>query len=60
MVYPVRVIRRARRKSPPHFPVTGYCYDGLYIVVQHWVAPSELDGPLVFRFVLEESDGGTR
>jgi len=53
---PVRVIRGAHRRSP-YAPATGYRYDGLYTVVEHWSEPS-VDGPLVWRFVLEKADGG--
>jgi hypothetical protein len=54
---PVRVIRGAHRGSP-RAPATGYRYDGLYAVSEHWSEPS-VNGPLVWRFVLEKADGGT-
>lgn len=53
---PVRVIRGAHRGSA-FAPAAGYRYDGLYIVREHWSQPS-MDGPLVWRFVLEKADGG--
>jgi putative restriction endonuclease len=53
---PVRVIRGAHRGSL-YAPTTGYRYDGLFTVIEHWSEPS-VDGPLVWRFVLEKADGG--
>lgn len=56
--FPVRVIRGwegDQQFSPP----TGYRYDGLFVVTQHWRGKSQ-DGPLIWRYVLERSDGGAR
>jgi putative restriction endonuclease len=53
---PVRVIRGAGG-DPKYSPKQGLRYDGLYVVTQHWQEPS-VDGPLIWRFVLEKSDGG--
>jgi putative restriction endonuclease len=53
---PVRVIRGAAG-DPKYSPKEGLRYDGLYIVTQHWQEPS-VDGPLIWRYVLEKSDGG--
>lgn len=53
---PVRVIRGAGG-DPNYSPKQGLRYDGLYVVTQHWQEPS-VDGPLIWRFVLEKSDGG--
>jgi putative restriction endonuclease len=49
---PVRVIRGAGG-DPEHSPATGYTYCGLYTVTEHWQERS-LDGPLIWRFALEE------
>lgn len=54
---PVRVIRGAAGDKA-FSPTTGYRYDGLYIVRNHWVQPSK-DGPLIYRYVLEKADGST-
>lgn len=54
---PVRVIRGAGGDKK-YSPRSGYRYDGLYVVRSHWVVPSH-DGPLIYRFVLEKTDGGT-
>lgn len=53
---PVRVIRGAGG-DPKHSPTSGYRYDGLFVVTQHWQEPS-VDGPLVWRFILEKIEGG--
>lgn len=53
---PVRVIRGAGGDKA-HSPTKGYRYDGLFFVTQHWSQPS-LDGPLIYRYVLERSEGG--
>ncbi|OCI31071.1 YDG/SRA domain protein [Oerskovia enterophila] len=55
---PVRVIRGAGGDKT-HSPTSGYRYDGLYIVRNHWVQPSN-DGPLIYRYVLEMADGSKR
>ncbi|MGW2092087.1 YDG/SRA domain-containing protein [Promicromonospora sukumoe] len=55
---PVRVIRGADG-DPAHSPKHGLRYDGLYVVTQHWQEPS-VDGPLIWRYVLEKSDGGEK
>jgi putative restriction endonuclease len=47
---PVRVIRGAELDSP-YAPATGYRYDGLYIVEEHWVEPGR-SGFLVWRYRL--------
>lgn len=52
---PVRVIRGATGDS--HAPATGYRYDGLYTVSRHWQDTS-VDGPRIWRYVLEKADGG--
>jgi putative restriction endonuclease len=49
--HPVRVIRGAHRGSP-HAPPSGYRYDGLFRVVQHWVETGR-SGFRVWRFRLE-------
>lgn len=54
--YPVRVIRGAGGDER-YSPATGYRYDGLYVVTEHWREPSR-HGPLIWRFVLERADGG--
>jgi len=54
---PVRVIRGAGG-DPEHSPTTGYRYDGLFNVVRHWQEHS-VEGPLVWRYVLEKADGGS-
>lgn len=53
---PVRVIRGANG-DPSYSPKQGLRYDGLYTVTQHWQDRS-VDGPLIWRFVLEKADGG--
>ena len=47
---PVRVIRGAGG-DPMFSPVSGYRYDGLYEVKNHWFKPSS-DGPLIVQFEL--------
>ncbi|WP_169165140.1 YDG/SRA domain-containing protein [Cellulomonas taurus] len=54
--YPVRVIR-GEGGDEKHSPETGYRYDGLYVVTEHWQEPSR-HGPLIWRYVLERADGG--
>lgn len=54
---PVRVIRGSGGDAE-HSPKSGYRYDGLYTVVQHWQEPSITTGKLVWRYVLEKADGG--
>lgn len=60
--YPVRVIRGAGGDKQ-HSPASGYRYDGLFVVVDHWREPSRSgplnDGPLIWRYVLERADGGS-
>lgn len=51
---PVRVIRGAEGKWSGR-PSSGYRYDGLFVVVNHWHEPSQ-DGPLIWRYVLEQAD----
>jgi putative restriction endonuclease len=43
--------------DPKYSPKQGLRYDGLYVVTQHW-QESSVDDPLIWRFVLEKSDGG--
>lgn len=53
---PVRVIRG--HKGDPRFsPASGYRYDGLYQVRNHWFKQS-IDGPLVIQFELVAIDYG--
>jgi putative restriction endonuclease len=37
---PVRLTRGARHPSP-YAPPAGYCYDGLYLVDEHWQEPGK-------------------
>ena len=50
---PVRVIRGSRLDSP-NAPKSGYRYDGLYRVADHW-AETGLGGFLIWRFRLERA-----
>jgi putative restriction endonuclease len=52
---PVRVIR-GWKGDKDFSPNTGYRYDGLYEVRQHWWERSK-DGPLIIRFELLELEG---
>lgn len=54
---PVRVIR-GHGGDKRYSPSSGFRYDGLYVVTGHSLEPSP-DGPLIWRFQLEASDGGT-
>lgn len=60
--YPVRVIRGAGGDKK-YSPSTGYRYDGLFVVVDHWRQSSRRgsaeNGPLIWRYVLERADGGS-
>jgi putative restriction endonuclease len=47
---PIRIIRGANG-DPEFSPPTGYRYDGLYLVSNHWFEKSK-NGPLVIRFEL--------
>jgi putative restriction endonuclease len=49
---PVRVIR-GYKGDPAHSPTSGYRYDGLYRVVDHW-PKTRPDGFLVWQFRLEK------
>ena len=51
---PVRVIR-GHHGAKAFSPAAGFRYDGLYTVTEHWSQPS-LDGPLIWRYVLEAAD----
>lgn len=51
---PVRVIRGSNGDKA-HSPASGYRYDGLFAVTEHWVE-SSVDGPQIFRYLLEELD----
>jgi putative restriction endonuclease len=50
--YPVRVIRGAGTDAP-YAPPSGYRYDGLFFVMDHWVKLG-LDGYQVVQFRLEQ------
>lgn len=52
---PVRVIR-GPSGDPAYSPKTGYRYDGLYRVAEHW-ADTGADGFLIWRFRLERLTG---
>jgi len=47
---PIRIIRGSGG-DPKYSPETGYRYDGLYFVLNHWFEKSK-SGPLVIRFEL--------
>lgn len=53
---PVRVIRGSNRHSA-YAPMSGYRYDGLFRVEDHWREPGKA-GFLVWRFRLVRLDGG--
>ncbi len=53
----VRVIR-GFGGDPQHSPASGYRYDGLFRVVDHWRETSR-DGPLIWRFRLLKVTSGT-
>jgi putative restriction endonuclease len=53
---PIRVIRGSGG-DPKFSPTSGYRYDGLYEVRDHWFKPSQ-DGPLIIQFELVAIDYG--
>jgi putative restriction endonuclease len=50
--YPVRVTRGAHAGSP-YAPASGFRYDGLYAVVEHWLGTGD-DGYKIVQFRLEK------
>jgi putative restriction endonuclease len=54
----IRVIRGSGG-DPQFSPASGYRYDGLYEVRNHWFTPSQ-DGPLVVQFELVALDYGVQ
>lgn len=54
---PVRVIR-GDGGDERFSPRSGYRYDGLFLVTQHW-SQASIDGPLIWRYVLERAEGGS-
>ena len=52
--YPVRVIRGFQVEMGPE---KGYRYDGLYLVTSSRIEAS-IDGPMIWRFVLEKTNHG--
>jgi putative restriction endonuclease len=53
--YPVRVIRGAGTDAP-YAPASGYRYDGLFLVTDHWIKLGR-DGYRVVQFRLDQIDG---
>nr|KIR86531.1 hypothetical protein I308_02848 [Cryptococcus tetragattii IND107] len=52
---PVRVIRGYKLQSP-YAPLTGYRYDGLYVVEKAWMAKGLTNGLMVCRYAFKRMD----
>ncbi|TYJ51728.1 hypothetical protein B9479_007680 [Cryptococcus floricola] len=53
---PVRVVRGYKLQSK-YAPVTGYRYDGLYIVEKAWMSKGLTNGLMVCRYAFKRMDG---